>query len=779
MSSAPTKPPMNAPGPRPAGPSAPTTSSKLNVAIDPLKLLRQNWLWLVLAGFFGVGLGVGAHIVLLKTAPVFAARAYFEAIGTIENVDDRGDAVGASEDEIERFIQSQVALMVSDDILRSVAENPRVRQETKWSEKFKGKSGYDAVEAYLALKDIVNVRALPETNLIALSVTAGRRNDAVTLASVLSGEYQEKRRRDQQQDQLDITQSLTNQLNAIQEERLLIQDRMRRLLRDNNLTTLDEKVTKEHTEIQSLLPVLQETRYSLGNLREQLAIYEEQLGAPGGANYPELIRSIVRQDPVILTFVRRIADLKASLRGARETFGPNHRAVKQLENSIASTEEEMAAQEQALLAEKFVEYIESLRTQIRTLTTVEAESVSRLEAAEIRQSELKAILEDYETLAEDLERLGERETQLESRISEANALGERRDSERIRVIQSPKPDERPVFPKLILIVPAVTVLVVGFVGGLIFLRELLEQRVRGPADLALIPRLRIAGVIPDLSEDPSNPAAIETAVLDRPDGVITEAVRNTRAEILKRFGRAGHKTLLIAGGMPKSGSTSFAANFARSCASCELKTLIIDANLRRPGIHKALGVDDAPGLSDVLAGETNLAAVVQKGDATGLDVLSAGARAHRQPERLISRAFERLLDEASDVYDIVILDAPPAIVSSDAFTLAAKCDASLLVIRAYAETRGLVTRLRGRLDEANAEFMGVIVNGVRSAAGGYFKRNYLETHRYASEGAAAAPAPPKKAKKSKKDKKAEDANPTLGNHETDSPTPDADDDANS
>jgi len=752
MSSAPTKPPMSPPGQRPSGPGPAPTASKLNVSIDPVKLLRQNWLWLGLAGVFGIGLGIVAHVVLLKTTPIFAARAYYEAIGVYQNVDDIQNSIGTSEDEIERFIQSQVALMVSDDILRKAAENPRVRQETNWSKKFTGKSGdYDPVEAYLSLKDIVSVRALPETNFIVLSVTAGKKNDAVTLASVVSAEYQEKRRREMQAGQLDITQSMTNQLNAIQEENLLIQDRMRRLLRDNNLTTLDEKLTSERFEIQSILPVLQETRYNLGNIREQLAIYEEQLGAPGGANYPELIRSIVRQDPIIQTFVRRIADLKASLRASRDTFGPNHRSVKQLEVSINSTEQEMAAQEQALHAEKFVEYIENMRNQIRTLNTIEAEAVARLEAAEARQSELQALLEDYNTLASDLDRLGDRETELESRISEATARQDRRDSERIRVAQAPRADERPVFPKLIIVVPGVTILVVGFVGGLIFLRELLEQRVRGPADLALIPRLRIAGVIPDLSEDPSRPAAIETAVLDRPEGVITEAVRNTRSEILKRFGRNGHKTLLIASGMPGSGATSFATNFARSCASCELKTLLIDANLRRPGVHKAAGVNEGPGLGEVLAGKTDFGLAIQSGDAPGLDVLSAGDAAHRQPERLISRAFERMLAEAKETYDIVILDAPPSIVSSDAYTLAAKCDASLLVIRAYSEKRGLVTRLRGKFDEANAEFMGVIVNGVRSAAGGYFKKNYLETHRYSSSGKAALePSEPRKRKGKKK-----------------------------
>ena len=290
-----------------------------------------------------------------------------------------------------------------------------------------------------------------------------------------------------------------------------------------------------------------------------------------------------------------------------------------------------------------------------------------------------------------------------------------------------------------IVAPGVTILVVGFVGGLIFLRELLEQRVRGPADLSLIPRLRIAGVIPDLSEDPSAPESIERVVLDRPEGVITESIRNTRTEVLKRLSRSGGKTLLVAGGMPRSGATSFAVNFARSCASVEMRVLLIDGNLRRPGVLAAVGLPDGPGLGDVLSGKTALAEATREGDTPGLHVLGAGSREERQPERLLTPSFQRVLEEASGAYDLVIVDSSPAIVASDAFTIASRVDASLLVIKAYAETRGLVTRMRGKLDEAPSEFLGVIMNGVRSSAGGYFKKNFMETHRYGLGGESDAP----------------------------------------
>lgn len=200
---------------------------------------------------------------------------------------------------------------------------------------------------------------------------------------------------------------------------------------------------------------------------------------------------------------------------------------------------------------------------------------------------------------------------------------------------------------------------------------------------------------------------------------------------------SAHKSLVVIGGMPGSGATSITSNLAFVYAAAEHRVLLVDANFRRPAIHKIFGRAEGPGLADVLARAKTLTEAVQPAQKPGEpDILSAGSAQHRVFERLGANVMSDLLREAGEKYDIVLIDVPPAVVSGDGMAIANRADASILVVRALAEKRGLVSRLRNELSESRAEFLGVVINGVRSSAGGYFKRNIRATQEYHKTGTA-------------------------------------------
>jgi Mrp family chromosome partitioning ATPase len=89
-----------------------------------------------------------------------------------------------------------------------------------------------------------------------------------------------------------------------------------------------------------------------------------------------------------------------------------------------------------------------------------------------------------------------------------------------------------------------------------------------------------------------------------------------------------------------------------------------------------------------------------------------------------------LLAAASAKYDLVLIDTAPAIVAGDGLALSQRCDATLLVVRAFGEKRGLVARIRNELSESRGEFLGVLVNSVRASAGGYLRGNFRATQEY-------------------------------------------------
>jgi Mrp family chromosome partitioning ATPase len=138
---------------------------------------------------------------------------------------------------------------------------------------------------------------------------------------------------------------------------------------------------------------------------------------------------------------------------------------------------------------------------------------------------------------------------------------------------------------------------------------------------------------------------------------------------------------------------------------------------------------DHDGLGELLHGESSLEQVIQH-CASGADVISAGKPARRVFERLNTQQLSRVLAELRDRYDLILIDAPPAVAAGDAMVLANKVDATVLVIRAHQEQRGLVARLVNRLSESQSELLGIILNRPRGTAGGYFKRNYATMAAY-------------------------------------------------
>jgi succinoglycan biosynthesis transport protein ExoP len=303
-----------------------------------------------------------------------------------------------------------------------------------------------------------------------------------------------------------------------------------------------------------------------------------------------------------------------------------------------------------------------------------------------------------------------------------------------------RPADRPSLPQLFLSVPAGVLMIAGLTAGIILAAEFLDQRVKSPADLAAMPRTKILGTVPLAEEDPSVGEHFNTVVRDAPRSVVAESFRQLRTTVLKKLDDRGHKTCLVFSGMPGSGTSSMVANLAMASAFVDRNVLIIDANFRRPTMHAFFGLREGPGLGDVLAGEATLESAVQEVSLDGrtLHVLTAGSPSKRVFERLGTAPMTALLQHAGASYDVAFLDCAPAIVAGDASGLSQRCDASILVTRALAETRGMVGRVKNEFTDAPAELLGVVVNAVRAAAGGYMKRNIRTSAAYHAH---SAPAP--------------------------------------
>ncbi|MGN6504833.1 MAG: CpsD/CapB family tyrosine-protein kinase, partial [Tepidisphaeraceae bacterium] len=160
------------------------------------------------------------------------------------------------------------------------------------------------------------------------------------------------------------------------------------------------------------------------------------------------------------------------------------------------------------------------------------------------------------------------------------------------------------------------------------------------------------------------------------------------------------------------------------------RILLVDANFRKPELHKLFGVANDAGLSGVLESVATLEAVTHKTQIPNLELLAAGPRPTNPTELFEGPLFNDFIDRALEEYDHVIFDAGPLLVVSEAVALAPRVDGVITVVRAKKNTRGMLSRVRETLKQIKAENLGVVLNGVKALGGGYYGRTIKTYYAY-------------------------------------------------
>lgn len=721
------------PGARPSGSGGSAPAGVGGVAIDPIKLLMKYKY--ILAGAAGVGMVVGvvAYILLLRFNPVWTSAAVFEAFTPTSNiVSPTGIGTMESQNEIERFMLTQARQMTREDVLRRVATDPRLAREAPlWTSQFEegGKIDTDAAVKVLT-NSVAKTRIIPGTRLIELSASCRWREDSTALAKLLREAYMTELRRvagSSTQTQRDQLQSQIEKYNTQLRD---LQTRRDALLRDAGVTTINEQGSETLQRLYILNTQILDVQNQIQLRQVSIKQLQDQLDNPAGVQFTDQIKDEVDESPLIINIKQSIQSAEADLKGMlMRGLTREHREYKRTDSIMQGMVQNLEQARQEAMRKRFDSNLEQMKMLLQSLEnqsrdmTKERDTISEKQQVAARTM---AQVKDLEDKIGNIQRSISLFTEQQGTMA---MLAELPTSMRVVVASEEKVPREVSSPKLMVVLPASMLGIVGLVTALILAIELMDSRVKGPADIAMMPRTRLLGWIPDASEDPSGTGAIETTFRDRPRGVIAENYRQLRSVIAKRLGQAGHKSLVVIGGMPGSGSTSVMCNMGLAWAASDKKVLLIDANFRRPGMHRVFALRETPGLSDVLSGSSIEEAIQHTSDAR-LDVLSAGSREKRVFEMFSSERFGQLLAELKARYDLVLIDVAPALVASDGLSVANRTDASCLVVRAMGEKRGLVGRLRNDLSEAKGEFLGVVVNAVKPSAGGYIRGNMRATHEY-------------------------------------------------
>ena len=218
-----------------------------------------------------------------------------------------------------------------------------------------------------------------------------------------------------------------------------------------------------------------------------------------------------------------------------------------------------------------------------------------------------------------------------------------------------------------------------------------------------------------------------------PKSIVAEAYRTVRTAVFFGVPKDEAKTILITSPAPGDGKTTVASNLAITMAQAGQKTLVVDADFRKPMQHNIFQIDSRKvGLSNLVAGAINTAEAIQPGPVENLDILCCGADVPNPSEVLNSNSFAKVLKDFSERYDRVIIDSPPVGPVADSQILSALCDVTLLVLRAEVSTRRHSQQARDSLLSVGGHILGAIVNDVPRRHGryGYYYSGHYGNYGY-------------------------------------------------
>ena len=274
-------------------------------------------------------------------------------------------------------------------------------------------------------------------------------------------------------------------------------------------------------------------------------------------------------------------------------------------------------------------------------------------------------------------------------------------------------------------------MLVGLALGLavLFLLDRLDDRVNSFTELQEFFDENVLGQIPNESSLATG-GEVPLLYTNAAPTPFVESFRNLRSSLLY-LGQAGQhpRTLLVTSSVPDDGKSFVAANLAASLAMSGSRVLLVDADLRKGGLHAGFGITAVKGLGQMLKEKLDWHTVVLPTKVPGLQLLPRGQVDKDSTEFFFAADMENFLTAAGKEFDYVIVDTPPVLAADDAVSLAPRMDGVLFVIRAEATSARVARASLDLLLQRKATVLGIVLNAVRPNAADYhYYGRYKDYH---------------------------------------------------
>ncbi|MDG4555016.1 MAG: polysaccharide biosynthesis tyrosine autokinase [Candidatus Competibacter sp.] len=311
----------------------------------------------------------------------------------------------------------------------------------------------------------------------------------------------------------------------------------------------------------------------------------------------------------------------------------------------------------------------------------------------------------------------------------------------ISIVDEAKAPSFPYKPNLRL--NALLALVLGLLGGigLAFLFEHLDDTFRKPEDLEKLLGLPVLGMIPTTKRERGDERAIALIGHDDPRSAFAEAYRSVRTALQFSTVSGVPRLLTVTSAMPGEGKTTTSLSLAIQFAQAGKRTLLIEADLRKPSLHQALKLDNQTGLTNYLAGgEVHPADITRPTLVANLFAIPSGPLPPNPAELLSSGRMVELLTLAAEKFDQVVVDSPPLLGLADGLIIGNLCEGTLLTVEMGSTPRGYVQGAFKRLREARVPVLGALLTKLEAQLG-YHSYYYYHTSYYGEAASSAKKLP--------------------------------------
>lgn len=208
---------------------------------------------------------------------------------------------------------------------------------------------------------------------------------------------------------------------------------------------------------------------------------------------------------------------------------------------------------------------------------------------------------------------------------------------------------------------------------------------------------------------------------------VSESYRSLRTSIDFSSVDERMQVIAVTSAGPGEGKSTTIGNLAITYAQSERRTLLIDADLRKPTEHHTFNLSNRKGLSSVLSQQSEVDDVIQATDIPNLSVISSGPIPPNPAEMLASKRMSALIDQLRGQFDVILIDTPPLLAVTDAQVLASKCDGYVLVLDQGKVKRDIAIKAKANLEKVGARILGVVLNNIkRKKSEGYYYYYYGE-----------------------------------------------------